>query len=163
MPTRCAALAAGCLASVIVLAGCSSSSSSTRGASPASSAASTASMASQCLDAPAAAITAISAGLRDGATALSGGKAVAVVAADRVSGGYPTYVVAAMITTGLDGTWAIGGTLDHPTSIIALNEAARTYTDWGSGIKAGSAADRQRTRLMGLDETGVSTGCIGEE
>lgn len=93
-----------------------------------------------------------------GATSLGAAQAVAL---DPPYQNY-FYVVAAEIqgTDGQIGVWATGSWLGG-ARVMALDENARRWSDWGTAISEESPAGRQRSRLARRAEVDRVRGCVG--
>lgn len=110
-----------------------------------------------CKKPPPIAIENISFGLIRGG-ALTGAKYVEVPAADQNSQGWPHWLIAARIK-GAVGIWATSRNGDGP--IWAVDEVARTYTDWGVAAQPGSPARDAMDALLFSDAATAVVACVG--
>jgi hypothetical protein len=86
---------------------------------------------------------------------LAGGKAVELPAGSAYSELVGARVMYRDESYGV-GTWALQGN----GGVIAINDVAQTYTQWGTAARSGSPMDRERRSIEDSDEHKRVLGCV---
>ena len=109
-----------------------------------------------CMKPPQIAVENISLGLTQGGR-LSGAKFVDVPTSLQTQG-WPEWLIAARVKAAV-GIWATNR--DADATIMAIDEVARMYTDWGAAAAPGSHARELMDMLAASDAATAVVACVG--
>jgi len=107
---------------------------------------------------------AVQQGLNPGVV-IVGSRSVLLTTADD---GLPIYVMAALVTTGLESGkiatwWVVGATPDNIRTISAVNHVARSSSDWGAAAQPGSTSYNTMRDLEDSEQHAAVVACVAEE
>lgn len=118
----------------------------------------------RCVGAPPSAVEGINDGMTGGAQLQPGAVMVLTNTDEQNNRAWPKAIVGAKVAApGASGagTWAISdpATVNEGGTIMALNDTARTWSQWGAAARPGSQADENRSTIAGFEAAKAAEAC----